>query len=729
MFIAKRSAFLSRIILIAFSVLLVLVNSPFASARILGEKYRDLFSSSNIVFWDPEETPDCGDNVVIFGDSVISTLDKLGIVKQYLPGATVYANGGETWQVAQDKLFDWLNSTDVEIGETNGPRAGASSVKYIPDKYNALVFALGSNNETYYHGESWPTLTEADIDNVMNAVTEKSRNEKQVFFVTNYSLYNQYNFEATNNPTIKAAASKYPNAHVVDWYGAVNHLLDSANPEATRWWPYKANPNNNQDPYLIDDVDTSPSNPEAYALKYNPPTQEVKIKNNTTGAESTISSSEAEQAAAIVNNGGTIDFKLETKNYFVHPTSAGGQLYMQTLVDTLRQYIILENCNNIPDCDQLVNELGEVYSLPQGSSLSGDRIAFIEKWYSTAQKLSIAYGIPWETVVAQGILESGAGTSDIARAKNNLFGIGAYDSCPFECAYSFSSIEESWKGYYENIRKTKTYRNNGVFQGDTITDPHAYLRAIKAAGYATDPEYISKVDPIITTIELLSQQRGWASSAKLASDNPSMLDAAARNSVGGQPTASDFIVTVSASTECLNYSKEGNSSIAETAVNLAWPNSDGTCESNNGPINWASNKSACYSTVKPSYKEAVVSQVGDKGLSYYQDCGHFVSAVIHATGLDPSFPTSGSSIMLNYLASHPEKWAPVENLGNTSNLQPGDIFVLPGHIMIYTGDTSSFGNNASASLGQRTGNMGSIYFQDSRGTYNIYRYNTYQVQQ
>lgn len=717
------------VILKVFSFFLValigFMSSPIANARILGDKYRDLFSASDIVFWDPEGTPDCGDNVVIFGDSIISTLNKLGIVHEYLPGATVYAKGGETWQVAQEKLIDWLNS--VEVGGVSGTRAGASAVKYIPDKYNTLIFALGSNNETYYHGESWPVLTEQDIDGIMNLVAERSNTPKEVFFVTNYSLYNQYDFEATNNPTIRAAADKYPNAHVVDWYGAVNSMLSEANPENTRWWPYEANPNNNQNPYLIDDMDTSPANPDAYALKYTPPTNEVRIKNNASGAESTISATEAEQAAAIVNNGGTIDFKLETKNYFVHPTSEGGQLYMQTLIDTLRQYVILENCDNIPDCDQVTNELGEVYSAPKGSSLNSDRVAFIERWYSTAQQLSVAYGIPWETVVAQGILESGAGTSDIARAKNNLFGIGAYDSCPFECAYSFSSIEESWKGYYENIRKTKTYRAHGVFQGDTITDPHAYLVAIKAAGYATDPDYISKVDPIITTIELLSQQRGWASSAKLAKDNPSMLEAAARNAVGGQPTASDFIVSASASIECSNTPSSGNSSIAETAVNLAWPNTDGTCDSENGPINWSSNKAKCYGTVKPSYMEAVTSMVGDKSLSYYQDCGHFVSAVIHATGLDPSFPTSGSAVMLKYLASHPEKWVPVENIGSTSNLQPGDIFVLAGHIMIYTGDVSSFGNNASASQGQRTGNMGSIYFQDARGNYNIYRYNTYQV--
>lgn len=160
----------------------------------------------------------------------------------------------------------------------------------------------------------------------------------------------------------------------------------------------------------------------------------------------------------------------------------------------------------------------------------------------------------------------------------------------------------------------------------------------------------------------------------------------------------------------------GNS-IAEVAVRLAWPNSDDTCDDGGTTVKWSSDKSKCYDDIKPAYKEAMEKLVGPKSLSYYQDCGHFVSTVIRSSGADPGFPASGSDNMLSYLSSHTEKWEKVDNQGNTSNLQAGDIFVKSGHIMIYTGSVSSFGDNASASQNERTGNMGKIYF----GGFTIFR--------
>jgi len=163
--------------------------------------------------------------------------------------------------------------------------------------------------------------------------------------------------------------------------------------------------------------------------------------------------------------------------------------------------------------------------------LSPAQAAFVESWYSIAQQLSIQYGIPWEAVVAQGILESAAGTSNFATQRNNFFGIGAFDSNPNN-AFSYSTAEQGWEGYFRNIKRTPTYRNNGIFQGETITNPHVYIIAVKKAGYATDPNYVSKLDPIVTSIEALSAERGWSSSAQLAQMHPEMLTNAATNARG-----------------------------------------------------------------------------------------------------------------------------------------------------------------------------------------------------
>ena len=167
---------------------------------------------------------------------------------------------------------------------------------------------------------------------------------------------------------------------------------------------------------------------------------------------------------------------------------------------------------------------------------------------------------------------------------------------------------------------------------------------------------------------------------------------------------------------CEDNTTLGNS-LAEVAVKLAWPNSDGTCDDGGDIINWQSYKTRCYDDIKPAYKEAMEKLEGSKPLSYYQDCGHFASTVIRSSGADPDFPSSGTSWMQHYLFSHPDKWEQVDNKGNTSNLEAGDVFVKSGHIMIYTGNVSSYGNNASASQGERTGNMGNIYFS----SFNIFR--------
>lgn len=164
-------------------------------------------------------------------------------------------------------------------------------------------------------------------------------------------------------------------------------------------------------------------------------------------------------------------------------------------------------------------------------SLSAQQVAFVETYHDIAVMHSINYGIPWETVMAQGILESASGTSSFAINRNNFFGIGAFDKNPNK-AFRYATPEEGWEGYYKNIRATSTYRAHGVFAGDTVTDPYAYLAAIKAAGYATDEKYVDKVSKVIVGIEDLSRDRGWAPSADLANQYPEWFTNAESNRQG-----------------------------------------------------------------------------------------------------------------------------------------------------------------------------------------------------
>lgn len=94
-----------------------------------------------------------------------------------------------------------------------------------------------------------------------------------------------------------------------------------------------------------------------------------------------------------------------------------------------------------------VNEMNEWIAkrTPEGSPFLGKGELF----------LSIAkeYEIDVKYLFAHAALESAYGTSNIARDKNNFFGIGAYNSSPYTSAYSYSSFEEGLRAGAEFIKK------------------------------------------------------------------------------------------------------------------------------------------------------------------------------------------------------------------------------------------------------------------------------------
>ena len=90
------------------------------------------------------------------------------------------------------------------------------------------------------------------------------------------------------------------------------------------------------------------------------------------------------------------------------------------------------------------------------------------------------YGINGIFVASIGIHESAWGTSKIAKNKYNLFGYGAYDSNPYNGAYSFSSYSESIDllarvlvKYYLNQKGTSIYdgqvASGKYYNGNTVS--------------------------------------------------------------------------------------------------------------------------------------------------------------------------------------------------------------------------------------------------------------------
>lgn len=319
------------------------------------------------------------------------------------------------------------------------------------------------------------------------------------------------------------------------------------------------------------------------------------------------------------------------------------------------------------------------------AGLSGLQSSFVDTYHDIAVQLSSEYGIPWEAVMAQGILESASGTSKYARERNNFFGLNAVDSNP-DLAYSYSSPQAGWKGYYEFIKNNPRYAKAGAF--NYPSDPYGYIAAVKSAGYATDPNYVEKVSRLIKAIQNRASEKNWTASL-VTSINASYFH------------------------DCTS-STQGNGNLNSTALELSW--ADRT-HSLNDP-------KSIYSS---ALKTVGLSNYGDSYVQIGASCDAFIATVLRYSGADPNVPCCGVDTMYNYFSSHPELYEEIPNLGNTSNMQPGDIRIKTasstgsahGHVEMYVVDETGAGKIASASWNDRTADHGINYYPDS--AYHIFR--------
>jgi flagellum-specific peptidoglycan hydrolase FlgJ len=111
------------------------------------------------------------------------------------------------------------------------------------------------------------------------------------------------------------------------------------------------------------------------------------------------------------------------------------------------------------------------------------------------------YGIPASIILAQGILESGAGRGDLAMNANNHFGIKCHegwtgetvqhdDDSPQECFRKYDNPSESFKDHALFLTGRSRYAKLFEFSKD---DYKAWAKGLRSAGYATDPKYPDKL--------------------------------------------------------------------------------------------------------------------------------------------------------------------------------------------------------------------------------------------
>jgi LysM repeat protein len=128
---------------------------------------------------------------------------------------------------------------------------------------------------------------------------------------------------------------------------------------------------------------------------------------------------------------------------------------------------------------------------------SDETIAYIDAYYTIAIQKMLNYKIPASITLAQGILESGSGKSDLALNANNHFGIKCTsdytgekylkdDDIKDDCFRVYLHAEESYHDHSIFLTTRKHYSN--LFTLD-ITDYKGWARGLKKAGYATNPKY------------------------------------------------------------------------------------------------------------------------------------------------------------------------------------------------------------------------------------------------
>ena len=142
--------------------------------------------------------------------------------------------------------------------------------------------------------------------------------------------------------------------------------------------------------------------------------------------------------------------------------------------------------------------------------LSEAYLTYIDKYRKVAVEQMRKYNIPASITLAQGLLESDAGRSMLAVEGNNHFGIKCHND---------------WNGrtmYYDDDRQGECFRRYGSaqlsFEDHSLfltgksryaslfnlrpTDYKGWARGLKAAGYATNPQYAEKLINIIELYDL-----------------------------------------------------------------------------------------------------------------------------------------------------------------------------------------------------------------------------------
>ena len=137
-------------------------------------------------------------------------------------------------------------------------------------------------------------------------------------------------------------------------------------------------------------------------------------------------------------------------------------------------------------------------------------LSYIEQYYPLAVKQQKEHNIPASIILAQGLLESGAGLSEFASQSNNHFGIKCNndwvgnriyhdDDQKGECFRKYNQVLDSYEDHALFLKNRPRY---AFLFNLNPADYEGWAHGLKKAGYATDPTYAFKLISIIEDYNL-----------------------------------------------------------------------------------------------------------------------------------------------------------------------------------------------------------------------------------
>ena len=135
---------------------------------------------------------------------------------------------------------------------------------------------------------------------------------------------------------------------------------------------------------------------------------------------------------------------------------------------------------------------------------------YIKKYKDIAQEEAQLFNIPASITLAQGLLESNAGDSQLAKKENNHFGIKCKKKClGCRCAnYTddsrydmFRIFDSPWGSFREHSKLLTGKRYKHLLKLDR-GDYKNWAHGLQAAGYATDKKYAVKLIKIVEAFQL-----------------------------------------------------------------------------------------------------------------------------------------------------------------------------------------------------------------------------------